>query len=86
MKALFTSKSAIFAFMILLALGVLFYCFQYRPSEIRKKCLLVAKEGKNLSGVLEKYGLPTSSGIERANRDYSDCLVGEGLPAEKLYE
>lgn len=70
---------------LLLIVGGVFYWFQYRPSEIRKKCIAIAKEGKNLSGVFEKYDLYTSRGFEQANRDYSDCLVGEGLKPEKLY-
>jgi len=54
---------------VILAIGGIFYWFQWRPSEIRKECaknLLEVAKGKNLSADDLKLGL-----------DY--CLKSHGL-------
>jgi len=66
----------------LIILGGLFYWFQYRPSEIRKKCASVAQEESKPSG---GFDIITNTRLEKANKAYSDCLAKEGLKPEILY-
>jgi hypothetical protein len=74
-----------FALIAVLVLGT-FYWFQWRPSEIRKKCLKISKEvyGQAVDVADEDGdGKIKVSEIERyqkwADRKYDNCLHEEGL-------
>ena len=74
-----------FAIIAVLVLGA-FYWFQWRPSEIRKKCLQISREAylKNATDADEDGdGEIKVSEIERyqkwADRKYDNCLHEEGL-------
>ena len=61
--------------LILIAVAVLFYWFQFRPAEIRKQCLTKLQDYAE-----GKKDLSNSSG----NNYYRMCLSKNGMKAEDL--
>lgn len=76
-------NSRIIIVITLLILGGLFYWFQYRPAEIRKQCVAVAREAMKNSGGFE---IVTDANMVEGNKAYSDCMTENGLPSENLYK
>lgn len=77
------NSKILIAISLLVILSGLFYWFQYRPAEIRKQCIAVAREAmKNSIG----YEIVTDANTVKGNKAYNDCLVENGLPSENLYK
>lgn len=68
----------IFTFSLMAVALLLFYWFQWRPSEIRKDCVVYAKT--NTKDIRPRTDTPAV-----ANNYYRDCLARNGLKPESLF-
>lgn len=64
---------------VLFVIFGLFYWYQIRPSNIRKKCYNFAKSE------IIKYKIKLDSAPYYANLSYESCLSSNGLKPEKLF-
>jgi len=64
---------------ILLILGFLFYWFQWRPAEIRKKCVRAANITARKTTVFSIYGNPNAPFQQQSDWLYTQCCREKGI-------
>ena len=77
-----TSKNTLItAGSILIVLAVIFYWFEWRPSEIKKHCFYVSAELKGNLPFMADFSSSDNYSLEsdEAQTNYTSCLKANGL-------